>query len=249
MLNNGQDILNLLQSILAGEGISNTYALQLINLARIRIEGLRPWKVLVTIDKTQTVSPATTYTTAIPLPTITGGSPADFVRFLGESTLAEGSVILFDGNTDVEYITEIPLENILFNKDQYGSVAVDYGGGNMYFTGLIPKTYTVYQYYIGDYGDITISTAWKRFPKKYWGILAFDAANHWRLGTDYDDVNARNATDNGLMVSQILEAMRLWDSELAISATNRVNYPNIISGNNGGGNYAGYGPKGVRANF
>lgn len=246
MLNNGQDILNLLQSILAGEGISQVYALQLINLARIRIEGLRPWKVLVTTDKTQTVSPATRYTTAIPMPSITGGSPADFVRFLGESTLSQGSVVLFDGNTDVQYITEIPIENILFYKDQYSFVAADYGANNLYFTGLIPKNYTVYQFYIGDYGNITVSTGWLRFPKRFWAALAFDAANHWRLGTDYDDVNARNATDNGKMASDILEAMRSWDTELAISATNSIDYSN--GNNNNSNGYNGYGPRGIRSN-
>ncbi len=244
-MTNGQDILDLLQSILAGEGIAQVYALQLINLARIRIEGLRPWKVLSTKDNSQTVSPATLYTTPIPLPSITGGAPADFVRFLGESTLSEGSVVLFDGNTDVQYITQIPIENILANKDQYGSVAVDYGGGNMYFTGLIPKNYTVYQYYIGDFGDITVSTAWLRFPKRFWAALAFDAANHWRLGTDYDDVNARNATDNGKMAAELLEAMRLWDSELSIASVNALEYgagyPNDNRSN-------GYGPRGVRRN-
>lgn len=237
-MNNGQDILNLLQSILAGEGISNTYALQLINLARIRLEAKRPWKVLSTVDKSQVVTPANTYTNPIPL-------PSNFVRFLGESTLAQGSVVLFDGNTDVEYITEIPIENILFYKDQYSFIAVDYGGNVMYFTGLIPKTYTVYQYYIADFGDITTTTGWIKFPKRFWAILAFDAAAHWRLGTDYDDVNARNADDNVRMADDILTAMRSWDSELANSAINSIEYKN---GNyNGNGNPNGYGPRGVRA--
>lgn len=235
----GTQLLTLLQSILAGEGISNTYALQLINLARIRIEAMRPWKVLSTVDKTQTVTPANTYTNPIPL-------PSNFVRFLGESSLAQGSVVLFDGNTDVQYITEIPIENILFNKDQYGMVAVDYGGNSMYFTGLIPKNYTVYQYYIADFGDITALTTWLKFPARFAAILAFDAAAHWRLGTDYDDVNARNADDNGKMVNEILTAMKSWDSELAISSVNRVNYPGGY--NNNMGNYNGFGPRGVRIN-
>lgn len=237
----GNQILALLKNILAGEGISNTYALQLINLARIRIEALRPWKVLSTVDNSQTVTPANTYTTPISL-------PDNFVRFLGESSLAQGSVILFDGNTDVEYITEIPIENILFNKDQYGMVAVDYGENKMYFTGLIPKNYTVYQYYIADFGDITTLTTWEKFPARFAPILAFDAAAHWRLGTDYDDVNARNADDNARMVDQILTAMKSWDSELAISSINRLDYPAGYNNNNNIRNN-GYGPRGVRANF
>lgn len=238
MLNNGQDILNLLQSILAGEGISNTYALQLINLARIRIEAKRPWKVLSTVDNSQIITPANTYTDPIPL-------PENFVRFLGESTLSQGSVVLFDGNTDVEYITEIPIENILLYKDQYSFVGVDYGDNVMYFTGLISKTYTVYQYYIADYGDITPSGTWQKFPKRFWAALAFDAAAHWRLGTDYDDVNARNADDNVLMADEILKAMTAWDTELAISSINSIDYPN---NNYNGNRNNGYGPRGVRAN-
>lgn len=240
MLSNGQDILNLLQSILAGEGISDTYALQLINLARIRIEAKRPWKVLSTVDSTQTITPTNTYTTAKII-------PSNFVRYLGESTLSQGSVVLFDGNTDVQYITEIPIENILFYKDQYSFCAADYGSNLLYFTGLIPKTYTIYQYYIADYGNITKTTTWTKFPNRFWAVLAFDAAAHWRLGTDYDDVNARNADDNAKMAAEILAAMSSWDSELAISSINSIDYRQGNFNNNG--NQNGYGPRGVRANF
>jgi len=235
---NGNAILTLLQSILAGEGISKTYALQLINLARIRIEAMRPWKVLSTVDNSQTITPSNLYTTPKTI-------PSNFVRFLGESSLAQGSIVLFDGNTDVQYITEIPIENILFNKDQYGMVAVDYGSNLMYFTGLIPKNYTIYQYYIADFGDIAALTTWQKFPARFAAILAFDAAAHWRIGTDYDDVNARNADDNARMADQILTAMKSWDSELAISSVNRVDYP---AGYNNNNNVRNYGPRGVRAN-
>lgn len=236
MLNNGQDILNLLKSILAGQGISDTYALQLINLARIRIEAKRPWKVLSTVDSSQTVSPSTTYTTPITI-------PSNFVRYLGESTLSEGSVILFDGNTDVEYITEIPIENILMYKDQYSFCAANYGTNELFFTGLIPKTYTVYQYYIADFGDVTKLTGWLKFPKRFWAVLAFDAAAHWRLGTNYDDIDAQNADDNAKMTTEILSAMSSWDTELAISSVNSIQYRNQ------GNNFNGFGPRGVRANF
>lgn len=236
MLNNGQDLLDLLKSILAGQGISNTYALQLINLARIRIEAKRPWKVLSASDSSQTVQPSNTYTTPFTI-------PANFVRYLGESTLSQGSIVLFDGNTDVQYITEVPIEDILFYKEQYSFAAMDYGSNLFYFTGLIPKTYTVYQYYIADYGDITKITGWQKFPKRFWAILAFDAAAHWRLGTNYDSIDAQNADDNARMAAEILSAMSSWDTELAISSVNSINYRNQ------GSNFNGIGPRGVRANF
>ncbi len=238
MLNNGQDILDLLKSILAGQGISDVYALQLINLARIRFEAKRPWKVLSTVDSSQVITPASTYRTPFTI-------PANFVRYLGESTLSEGSVVLFDGNTDVEYITEIPIENILFSKDQYSFCAADYGSNLLYFTGLIPKTYTIYQYYIADFGDITKTTGWNKFPKRYWAVLAFDAAAHWRLGTNYDDIDAQNADDNFVMAKEIYSSMSSWDTELAIASVNSIQYRSGNNGNGRGG--TGFGPRGVRA--
>lgn len=237
-MNNGQDLLNLLKSILAGQGISDTYALQLLNLARIRTEAKRPWKVLSTVDSTQTITPSSTYTVPFTI-------PSNFVRYLGESTLSEGSVVLFDGNTDVEYITEVPIENILFYKDQYSFCAVDYGSNLLYFTGLIPKQYTIYQYYIADFGDITKITGWQKFPKRYWAMLAFDAAAHWRLGTNYDDVDAQNADDNYKMAAEIYSSMSSWDTELAIASVNSIEYR---GGRNNNNNRNGYGPRGVRAN-
>ncbi len=79
----GAQLLALLNQILGGESINQVYALQLMNLARISIEARRPWKVLSTMDSSQTVLASNSYTNQFNI-------PANFVRYLGESSLNQG---------------------------------------------------------------------------------------------------------------------------------------------------------------
>ncbi len=233
---NGQNLYDMLTQILGGEKINQVYALQLFNLARIRYEAMRPWKVLSVNDHSLTVGGGNNYTIPFDL-------PDDFNRLLGESTLAQGSVVLFDGNDNIQYLTEVPIESILFYKNEFGRVAVDYGNKKFYITGVVPGSFNIYLYYIQDTDNITLSTPWLKFPTRFAPIIAFDAAARWRLGTDYDDVNARNADDNGKMALSIFEAMSSWDAELAISAVNSIDYRNDQYGTYWN-NQAG--PRGVR---
>ncbi len=236
---NGQALLDLLKLILSGEGINPTFGLQMINFAKNVFEMRRPWMNLKTIDSSQTVTPATTYTTPIPM-------PANFRRYLNE-----GAIVLFDGSNDVVQLTEVPFEMILSYKDDYGKFAVDYANNVIYVLGKIPKNYTVYQYYIKASAAITLTTTWtttSNFLLEFHPALAYEAAVRWRLGTDYDDVNARNADDNAKMSDMIFEAMATLDNERAIGAVNALNYsgdkyPGIVGGkvgNNFRGRLNGY---------
>ena len=243
----GQEIIDLITSILGGETPDTTYLLQLINLSKVRIEnginparedqGSRPWKVLLTLDKTKTVNSSNTYLTAFDL-------PDNFKRYLGESSLTQGRLILFDGSNNVQYLTEIPYELILENKDIFGYFAVDYSNRQFYITGVVPGTFTIYQWYIKKTEPITLATSWSNFDSDFHPILAFDTAARYRLGTDYDDVNARNADDNIKMVNGIFNAMASWDAEMAISAINNIDYPNVNNSDFRG--LSGIGPRGVR---
>ncbi len=221
---NGLQLIQLLSKILGGENISQTYALQLFNITKDIIEDKRPWKKLSVENHALTVTGSNTYKNPFPL-------TDDFRRYLGESTLAQGSIVLFDGNNNIQVLTEVPIENILFYKDTFGRFAVDYANDVFYITGVVPGTFNIYQYYIRTTDEITLTTKWQNFPKRYHPILAFDAACRWRLGTDYDDVNARNADDNGKVVNMMLDAMSSWDAELAISAINSIDYRNDRSPN------------------
>ncbi len=235
----GQQLLDLLTSILGNEAPSQTYMLQLINIAKSIIETKRPWKVLSTNNHSLVVTGANTSTNPFPL-------PDDFQRWLGDSSLTEGQLKLFDGNNNIQYLTQVPIEEILDYKNEFGRFAVDYEQNVFYITGVVPGTFTIYEYYIKNTPDITRATKWGRFPANLTTILAFDAACRWRLGTDYDDVAARNAEDNGKMVAMLMEALSAWDTELAIAAVNSIEYRGDQYNNNNT-NYPG--PRGARANY
>lgn len=230
---NGQNLLDMLTQILDGEGPNQAYMLQLMNLARIKFEAMRPWKVLSSVDSSQTVTGANLYTTPFTL-------PSDFYRYLGESSLAEGSIVLFNISSYQKVtLTEVPIEQILNYRTEFGKFAVDYKNRIFYILGVVPGTYSVYQYYICRTPAITVATEWSFFDQNYAPILAFDAAARWRLGTDYDDIASLNASDNGKMVNDILESMSGWDTELALAAVNSIDYTNNRPGylNNGRGPY------------
>lgn len=233
----GQELYDLVKQILGGEGPNQAYILQLINLSKMIYEGSRPWKVLSANDHALTVGGSNNYTVPFPL-------PPTFNRYLGESTLAQGSIVLFDGVNNIQYLTEVPIENILDYKDEFGRFAVDYKNNQFFICGVVPGSFTIYQYFIEDNAPITLTTPWLRFPARFHPILAFDAAARWRLGTDYDDVNARNADDNEKMANNIFSTMETWDTELALSAINSIDYRNDQYGNFWNNNI---GPRGTRA--
>lgn len=233
---NGTALYNLFVQILGDERPSQTLFLQLINNEKAILEMKRPWKVLSVVDNSQTVLGSNTYQTPFTL-------PADFVRLLGDSSLSEGSVVLYNaGANNFEYLTEIPIEQILMYKTNFGRVAVDYANGLFYITGVVPGSYAIYLYYIKFTDDITLLTSWTNFPARFHPILAYRAAARWRLGTDYDDVNARNADDNEAMAQRIEAAMFEWDQELALSAVNAIDYRGNSDGRLNG-------PRGIRARF
>ena len=234
---NGDDYVALVTDILGGEAPSPAYILTLVGLSKTQLENKRSWKVLTTLDKSLTVSGSNTYLTPFAL-------PDNFKRYLGESSLTQGKLILFDGSNNVQTLTEVPYELILEYKDIFGYFAVDYSNRQFYITGVVPGTFTIYQWYIKKTKTISASQVWENFDIDFHPILAFDAAARWRLGTDYDDMNARNADDNDKMANKIYEAMASWDAEMAISAINNIDYPNVNNADYRG--LSGIGPRGVR---
>lgn len=223
----GTQMYNMLKQVLGGEGINQTYALQLFNLARIQYEAKRPWQVLKKLNTSVVLNSSMDYTTPLPI-------PSDIQRYL-----SEGAIQLFIAPNNIQVLTETPVEFILNFKNDNNKFAPDYGNGVFYVMGKITQNWTVYQWYIMNTPDITLATSWERFPARFHAILVFNAAARWRLGTDYDDVNARNADDNEQMAEGIYSAMSDWDAELAIGTVNTLNYaaknsPGIVVGPGGG---------------
>lgn len=231
-------MIDFVTSLLGGETPSPQLILSLLNVEKDVVQDERPWQVLKKVDNSVVVTPSNTFTIPLPL-------PVDFSKFL-----LEGTMQLFDGNNDVQYISEVPIESQLNYKNEYGRFCANVGSGTFFLMGLIPKVYTVYLWFIQTTPDITPLTTWEKFPSRYHKLLCFGAAARYRLGTDYDDINARNADDNGKARDALLKSAERWDSDLAISAINAVDYKNDnypgVAGSQGNSRNR-WGPRGVPA--
>lgn len=227
----GTEILALASSILGDETVDETFGLQMLNVLRGVYEGKRPWQVLKKVNSTVTITGANTYTNPLAV-------PSDLRYYIGD-----GSIQLFDGTNIPDVCTEFPFEEQLMRKNNSFEFCVDYGASLFYIMGVVPKNYTVYQWYISDPGDIEADTEWLKFPARFHPILAYELAAMWRLGTDYDDVAARNADDNARRADMLFKGMEQWDTKLALSAVKNVEYPQHMSGKNVGDRN---GPRGTR---
>lgn len=228
----GREIIDFANSLLGNETLDDTMALQMINVIRGVYEMKRPWQVLKKYDASQTISPSNTYNTPLTI-------PEDFRMYLEDY-----GVQLFDGTNIPQQTSQFPYEQKLLRKNNAFEWCADYGSYQFYIMGIIPSIYTVYQWYIFNPGDIEIDTTWLRFPGEYHFILSYELAAMWRLGTDWDDVNARNADDNARRADMIFKSMETWDAKLAGAAVKNIEYPQNRQGKNMG-NTRFWGPRGT----
>lgn len=220
---NGQNILDLITSILGGETIDPTFGLALVELARLDYESRRPWQSIKAKQITQTVNSGINPTTAYPLPVVANPTLANpsFMRMLNE-----GKIKLVNKSNTNQYIilNQVPMENQV-EFQQEPCFYIDYANQNLYILGNIPFTAFLYLFFIADFGAITTSTKWIGFQYRaiFSHCLAFSAAARYRLGTDWDDIAARNANDNNRAAEQVYHSMVKWDSELALSSVETIN--------------------------
>lgn len=231
-------MLTLLSSILGGETIDPTYGLSLINLARADFEGRRPWFSLKAKDSSQTASGATTPTTAFSIPNPASPSAATpaFMNFVLEGTIR---LVNPANSQDVITVDEVPFEN---QYDYLGTnkFYADYANLKFYLLGQVKNAYTVMLFFIADFGDIQAveagaqtATTWVGFPANYAKYLVFQAAARYRMGTDYDDIAARNADDNYKASEQGYQIMVKWDARRQQQASQHRDFGGKYGGNNG----------------
>lgn len=230
----GSEIIAFANQLLGNEELDESMALSMINVIKDTIEDKRPWQVLKKLDTTVTVTGASTYTTPL-------DQPEDFRRYLNE-----GTIQLFDGNNNIQYYDEFPYEQLLNYKDASNWFCADYGSYQFYLTGVVPGTFSVWQWYIRVTPEITLTTEWERFPSRYHKILSYELALMWRLGTDWDDVNARNGQKNAIDADNIYKAMESWDENLALSQVRNIDYPQNKQGRNINDRF--WGPRGTLRN-
>lgn len=192
--------------------IDPTLFLQFVNIARMRREGMRPFKVLTKRDTSQIISASNAYTTPHDL-------PSDF-----EYLTDDGLITLFDGNDTWQQIEEFPKNLQIQYKDYSNKFYIDNANGKFYIMGIVDKQYSAYIFYQADLGDITLTTSWVNIPARYHMILALDVLAMYMMGVDYDDVQARNANELARQAELIWQAIVQWDDNLQRSATTRMNY-------------------------
>lgn len=212
----GSDYYTMVTGLLNNFQMDLVLFYQFLNLARTNREAERDYKVLTVIDTGQAVSAANTWQTQLSLPT-------GFVRPL-DGLEEEGELRLFDGTNDIQDIHLIPFERRLDNKDVSGYASIDHANGLYYLLGTISKNYSVYFPFIKDFGDISSAVAWQQIPARFHPILAFDVAAMYRLGVDYDDINARNADANGAAAELLNRSMHRWDNKLALIEAQNLDY-------------------------
>lgn len=217
----GSQYYDAVTTLLSDFEMDTTLFYQFLNTARSNREFARPWMRLRKFDTSQTAVAAQAPIIAPPT-TNKLTLPTDF-GYLME----DGEIVLYDQNNTYETFTEIGMQNLIPYLQVNNCFYIDHAAGFYYLLGTVDRSYTVFFPYIADFGDITATTTWNNIPGRFNMILAYDVASMFRLGVDYDDVNARNAEDNNRQASILFNAMCTWDDNLARSATTRMGLPRI----------------------
>ena len=202
--------------------MDSTQFYQFLNMARTNREMMRPFKVFEKLDQTQTATPS-------PLPTLVNQNPktlpSDFL-YLKE----DGFITLYDNNLQWEEYYEVPQNLAVQYLQENNRFYVDHANRQYYLTGIVNKQYNIFMYYQADLGDITATTTWKGIPASkqttFPMILVHDVAAMYRLGVNYDDINARNADSNHQQAELLFNSMCKWDDALARSAVTQMDYSN-----------------------
>lgn len=200
----------LTTELLGGRTMSDTTFDTLLNAARAIIEGMRPWKILEAEDSSKTAQSGKHFDTAISL-------PSDFRQYIQPNIQRGKYAVVLRNGDDTQGLIEKPFERRLDYKDSFGYFVVDYANSNLYIMGEVPKSYTIYQYYIRRGTTIDTTNSWE-FPSDYHAILPHMVAALQKGGVDYDDINARQVLAHDKEAQALLSAMEMWDDQLQRAA-------------------------------
>lgn len=237
-LQNGQQMYVALTAILGGEQIDQTYALVLFNLARYDYESRRLWKVLVANSANanpMTALAGKNYTTSYPLPSPT--TPSITTPYFLESLLEGGIILQNATNTNQTVgLREIAQE---YNIGAQGASVfwIDYVARVFYILANLSFAANINLYYKADFGDISLTTGWVGFRPRDAYALVFQAAARYRMGTDYDDIAARNGDDNFKAAEAAYQSAVKWDANLALNSYQHRDFSAMFGGNPGAGNF------------
>lgn len=240
-----------LTSILGGEQIDETYAFVLFNLARYDFESRRLWKVLVAnsaVANPMTAAAGKNPTTAYPLPSPT--TPSITTPYFMQPLLEGGMILQNASNTNQTIALKEVAQEYHIGNTNSNAFWVDYVARVFYILGNLSFAGLINLFYIADFGDITLTTGWVGFRPRDANAIIFQAAARYRMGTDYDDIAARNADDNFKASESMYQSMIKWDANLQLNSYQHRNFSAMFGGSsnsggfsppNNGNNYGGYG--------
>lgn len=247
----GSQMYTQLVQILGGEQIDETYALVLFNLARYDYESRRLWKVLVAnsaVANPMTALAGKNPTTAYPLPS--PATPSVTTPYFMQPLLEGGMVLQNVANTNQTMNLKEVAQEYHINNSNSNAFWVDYVARVFYILGNLSYAALINLFYIADFGDITLTTTWVGFRPRDAQALIFQAAARYRLGTDYDDIAARNADENYKAAEDMYRSMTRWDANLQLNSYQHRNFSAMFGGSGGSSfpppnNGQGYGEWGL----
>jgi hypothetical protein len=242
---------NLLIQILGGEQIDINYALALFNIARYDFESRRLWKVLVA--NSAVANPMTALAGKNPLvsyPLPSPATPSVSTPYFMQPLLEGGMVLQNTTNNNQTMNLKEVAQEYHINNTNSNAFWVDYVARVFYILGNLSFAASINLFYIADFGDITLLTGWNGFRPRDSNALVFQAAARYRLGTDYDDVAARNADNNYKTAEDMYNSMTRWDANLQLNSYQHRNFSATFGGSSGSSfpppnNGQGYGEWGL----
>lgn len=199
------ELYTLTTSLNGGYEIDNALFESFLDIAQMRIEGLRPWVILRTEDSSESVGSGDTYLTPKTI-------PSGFLNW-GDDNFP---IVILDSNNNPTYLREIPMSRKLEYKDSEGVFYCDYSTNKLYLTGKAVGT--IYKYYCKESPLVSGSLDWA-FPSRFHKILAFYVSVMWKLGIDYDVISNSQGNSNAGIALSILDIMTMWDTKLQESMT------------------------------
>lgn len=220
---NGQELYDLVTSLLDGEEISTTLFQTLANEKKLSRELKRDWQVLKAQATLGTLSTSTT-------PDTTFALPDRCLRPIKNTLKSHAIVLLNSSGRKYNTVDEVLFERQYDHADSPGKFWVDHADRTIHFGGRPPvgESVTAKLFFIKSsepivYDADTGGTGWTPFANTTAGfdfspLLAFDIAMSQKGSIDYDDVNARMVQYIGMDVADLEFAMVKWDDTMKLSA-------------------------------
>ena len=191
----------------------------LMNIVKNEIEMEAEWAILKATDKTQVWNVGDTF----------DGSPkalnANFNFWQSENQIA----LVQESNPETYiYLAEIPPQKQLEYQEYTDRFWTDLANNQFYITGNATMQYQIWQFYLMSSPDFNIfssQTALNQtwiFPGTAHPLLYMYGAAMYKSGLNYDQINARQATDNYKTVEAIKRWMMKWNGRLQASSLRGV---------------------------